>query len=555
MIEVRYSSSPSSVETAHAADLRAKFLVDDLFVTGEVHGTYTHDDRLVVGGAVPGADQFELPAWEEVLGAGSHLEGRELGIINVADSGHVLVDGEKFELDHLDGLYVGRGSEVVFAGADAAFYFVSAPAHATYPTTLLEHGSVEPVSLGSALGANERSLFRYAWGQDLQTAALQFGVTVIADGSVWNTFPRTCTTAVPRSTSTSTSTRPIASSTSWVSPGRPATSWSPTSRRSSRPRGRSTPAPAPLLRLRVGDDRREQRLHRPHRGRRGGPVSTPFDLTGRTAVVTGAGRGLGQGVALGLARAGADLVLVGLPGSQDETAKMIVDLGREAQVVDLDMGDHDAVARVGTELAAGRPVDILVSNAGIIEREDTVDVTADSWNRVVDINLSGLFFLTQQLGRPMVERGHGKIVSIASLLAFQGGIRVISYTAAKHGVAGITKALANEWGPHGVQVNAIAPGYMATDNTTALREDADRAKAILGRIPPGAGAHPTTSPAPRSSSAPRPPTTSTDTSSSSTEAGWPADPHVPHHAPPVPLTTFSDHHRRGSWHQEIEDQR
>ncbi len=214
-------------------------------------------------------------------------------------------------------------------------------------------------------------------------------------------------------------------------------------------------------------------------------MSTPFDLTGRTAVVTGAGRGLGQGVALGLARAGADLVLVGLPGSQDETAKMIVDLGREAQVVDLDMGDHDAVARVGTELAAGRPVDILVSNAGIIEREDTVDVTADSWNRVVDINLSGLFFLTQQLGRPMVERGHGKIVSIASLLAFQGGIRVISYTAAKHGVAGITKALANEWGPHGVQVNAIAPGYMATDNTTALREDADRAKAILGRIPAG----------------------------------------------------------------------
>ncbi len=189
MIEVRYSSSPSSVETAHAADLRAKFLVDDLFVSGEVHGTYTHDDRLVVGGAVPGADQLELPAWEEVLGAGSHLEGRELGIINVADAGHVLVDGEKFELDHLDGLYVGRGSEVVFAGADAAFYFVSAPAHATYPTTLLEHGSVEPVSLGSALGANERSLFRYAWGQDLQTAALQFGVTVIADGSVWNTFP------------------------------------------------------------------------------------------------------------------------------------------------------------------------------------------------------------------------------------------------------------------------------------------------------------------------------------------------------------------------------
>jgi 2-deoxy-D-gluconate 3-dehydrogenase len=214
-------------------------------------------------------------------------------------------------------------------------------------------------------------------------------------------------------------------------------------------------------------------------------VSTPFDLTGRTAVVTGAGRGLGQGVALGLAEAGADLVLVGLAGSQDESAKMIADLGRGVEIVDLDMSDHDAVQRVGAELASSRQVDILVNNAGIIEREDTVDLTPESWSRVVDINLSGLFFLSQAIGRPMVERGHGKIVSIASLLAFQGGIRVISYAASKHGVAGITKALANEWGEHGVQVNAIAPGYMATDNTTALRADENRAKAILDRIPAG----------------------------------------------------------------------
>ncbi|MEJ7634129.1 2-dehydro-3-deoxy-D-gluconate 5-dehydrogenase KduD [Aeromicrobium sp.] len=211
----------------------------------------------------------------------------------------------------------------------------------------------------------------------------------------------------------------------------------------------------------------------------------PFDLSGRTAVVTGAGRGLGQGVALGLAQAGADLILVGLPGSQDDTAKLIVDLGREAQVVDLDMSDHDSVARVGVEISGSRQIDILVSNAGIIEREDTVDLTPESWNRVLDINLSGLFFLTQAIGRPMVERGNGKIVSIASLLAFQGGIRVISYAASKHGVAGITKALANEWGGSGVQVNAIAPGYMATDNTSALREDPGRSKAILDRIPAG----------------------------------------------------------------------
>ncbi len=212
---------------------------------------------------------------------------------------------------------------------------------------------------------------------------------------------------------------------------------------------------------------------------------SPFDLHGKTAVVTGAGRGLGQGVALGLARAGADLVLVGRPGSQDSTQEMVADLGREAEVIDLDLSDHDAIERVCEQTTGSRQVDILVNNAGIIEREDTVALSPESWDRVLDINLSGLFFLSQHLGRPMVERGHGKIVSIASLLAFQGGIRVVSYAASKHGVAGITKALANEWGPHGVQVNAIAPGYMATDNTTALRQDADRSRAILERIPAG----------------------------------------------------------------------
>ena len=164
MIQVRYSTSPSSVETATTADLRENFLVEDLFRAGEVHGVYTHDDRLVVGGAVPGDGQLELPGLDEVLGVASHLERRELGVINVGETGHVLVDGEKFELDHLDGLFVGRGSEVAFAGADAAFYFVSAPAHATYPATALSHAEVEPVALGTAQGASERSLFRYAWG-------------------------------------------------------------------------------------------------------------------------------------------------------------------------------------------------------------------------------------------------------------------------------------------------------------------------------------------------------------------------------------------------------
>ena len=214
---------------------------------------------------------------------------------------------------------------------------------------------------------------------------------------------------------------------------------------------------------------------------------SPFDLHGKRAVVTGAGRGLGQAVALGLAEAGADLVLVGLPGSQESTERQAADLGREVEVHDLDVGDLDAVERIAAQVTGRHQIDILVNNAGIIDREDSVNVSADAWNRVLDINLSGLFFLCQQLGRPMVERGQGKIVSIASLLAFQGGLRVVSYAASKHGVAGITKALANEWGPRGVQVNAIAPGYMATDNTTALREDADRAQSILDRIPAGRG--------------------------------------------------------------------
>ncbi|MBE1875269.1 2-dehydro-3-deoxy-D-gluconate 5-dehydrogenase KduD [Myceligenerans pegani] len=212
---------------------------------------------------------------------------------------------------------------------------------------------------------------------------------------------------------------------------------------------------------------------------------SPFDLTGRCAAVTGAGRGLGRAIALGLARAGADVVLLGRPGHQDETRDRITALGVKADVVDLDVSDLDAVERVSADLNDSRRIDVVVNNAGIIDREDSVAVGRDSWQRVLDVNLTGLFFLTQRLGHPMVERGHGKIVSVASLLSFQGGLRVASYAATKHGVAGLTKALANEWGPHGVQVNAIAPGYMVTDNTTALREDADRARAILDRIPAG----------------------------------------------------------------------
>jgi len=211
----------------------------------------------------------------------------------------------------------------------------------------------------------------------------------------------------------------------------------------------------------------------------------PFSLVGRTAIVTGAGRGLGQGIALGLARAGADLVLVGLPDTQQETRDAVAAMGREVQVVDLDMGDHPACQRAAEQLVADRRIDILVNNAGIISREDSASVTLDDWAHVLDVNLTGLFLLTQGVGRSMIAQGSGKVISIASLLSFQGGIRVASYTATKHAVAGLTRALANEWAQYGVQVNAIAPGYMATDNTGPLRADPARSAAILERIPAG----------------------------------------------------------------------
>jgi 2-deoxy-D-gluconate 3-dehydrogenase len=210
-----------------------------------------------------------------------------------------------------------------------------------------------------------------------------------------------------------------------------------------------------------------------------------FSLRARTALVTGAGRGIGRALALGLARAGADVVLVGRPGSQDGTRAEIEAMGRSAEVLALDLADAEAVRGGGQMLARERHVDVLVNNAGTIERSDALDVDPASWARVLDVNLSGLFFLTQQLARPMLARGSGKIINIASLLSFQGGIRVAPYAASKHAVAGLTRALANEWAPHGVQVNAIAPGYIVTDNTRALREDRERSRAISDRIPAG----------------------------------------------------------------------
>ena len=216
--------------------------------------------------------------------------------------------------------------------------------------------------------------------------------------------------------------------------------------------------------------------------------SSPFDLSGRLALVTGVRRGIGLAIAQALAAAGADIIGVSRELEPDggQAAERIAGLGREFQPITADLGDRGAARRVLERVGElGRPVDILVGNAGTIYREPAVDHALEQWDRVLEVNLTSQFVLAQALGAQMVSRGYGKIIFTASMLSFQGGINVASYTASKHGVAGLTKALANEWAPSGVNVNAIAPGYIATDNTQALREDPVRSRAILERIPAG----------------------------------------------------------------------
>lgn len=212
----------------------------------------------------------------------------------------------------------------------------------------------------------------------------------------------------------------------------------------------------------------------------------PFDLTGKTAVVTGANTGLGQAIALSLADAGARVVLVGR-SAPDETEAKIVAAGGEAAVVMADLSRGEIATEVieKSEQALG-PVDILVNNAGIIRREDALQFSESDWDDVMATNLKVPFFLAQAAARSMAagERP-GKIINIASLLSLQGGIRVASYTASKSGLAGLTRLLANEWASLGINVNAIVPGYFATNNTAALRQDDQRNRQILERIPAG----------------------------------------------------------------------
>jgi 2-deoxy-D-gluconate 3-dehydrogenase len=211
-----------------------------------------------------------------------------------------------------------------------------------------------------------------------------------------------------------------------------------------------------------------------------------FQLNGKVAVVTGAGRGLGQGAALGFAEAGADLALVDLI-STDETAQRVRALGRRACQIRANLLERAAVQRIveATVKELGG-IDILLNNAGIIRRAPLLEFTEKDWDEVIQINESAVFFLSQAVARQMVKQGRGgKIINIASLLSFQGGIRVPSYTASKSAVMGLTRLMANELAPHRINVNAVAPGYMATDNTAPLRADAQRSAEILGRIPAG----------------------------------------------------------------------
>ncbi|MDB4054263.1 2-dehydro-3-deoxy-D-gluconate 5-dehydrogenase KduD [Octadecabacter sp.] len=211
-------------------------------------------------------------------------------------------------------------------------------------------------------------------------------------------------------------------------------------------------------------------------------MSDPFRLDGKRAFVTGANTGIGQAIAVGLAAAGAHVIAAGRSSCAD-TVAMIEKLGGSGESFAIDLADP---AKAVANFAAIEDLDILVNNAGIIRRADSVDYSEADWDDVMDVNLKAVFMMCQAFARVAIARGNGgRIVNIASLLSFQGGIRVPAYTASKHGVAGLTKLFANEWSAHGINVNAVAPGYIATNNTTALREDPQRSAEILSRIPAG----------------------------------------------------------------------
>lgn len=214
-------------------------------------------------------------------------------------------------------------------------------------------------------------------------------------------------------------------------------------------------------------------------------TTSVFGLHGRTALVTGGSRGIGQAIAAGLAGFGAELVLLAEDPDMQETVGLVESAGRSAECIVLDLSRIRQFADPIEDVLARREVDILVNAAGIIRRQPAVEFSDENWADVLDVNLTAAFLLSRLVGGPMLARGRGKIINVASMLSFQGGSLVTSYAASKHGLVGLTKALANEWAASGVQVNAIAPGYIATRTTEPLRTDPARAAEILGRIPAG----------------------------------------------------------------------
>ncbi|RSK53956.1 2-dehydro-3-deoxy-D-gluconate 5-dehydrogenase KduD [Bacillus canaveralius] len=216
-----------------------------------------------------------------------------------------------------------------------------------------------------------------------------------------------------------------------------------------------------------------------------------FSLIGKVAIVTGANKGLGQGYAAALAKAGADLFLVSRSGDWDETREIIEETGRRAVFFQADLSSRDAVKQVAAEcLKTYGKIDILVNNAGMILRAPLLEYKEEDWDTVMEVNLNSLYLLSQEAAKVMVEQKRGKIINIASMLSFQGGKFVPPYTASKHAVAGLTKAFANELAEYNIQINAIAPGYIATDNTALIRADEKRNTEILSRIPAGRWADP-----------------------------------------------------------------
>ena len=210
-----------------------------------------------------------------------------------------------------------------------------------------------------------------------------------------------------------------------------------------------------------------------------------FSLAGRTAVVTGGGRGLGAGITTAFLEAGADVVVLARRDLPQDLRASADDLGRRLELVPVDLADSDAVDAAADDVLARHQVDVLVNNAGVQSRHPAAQFPLEAFDQVLDVNLRAVFQLAQRFGRPMLERGDGAIVNLASLLSFQGGLNVAAYAASKGGVAQLTKALANEWAQHGVRVNAVAPGYMTTEMNEALLADPVRLAQLSARIPAG----------------------------------------------------------------------